>query len=99
MRINSINTQSFRGFLVIPRSHVLNGNKTEIRKTYPELTVNTDDIVEINNNINEVTVIKYNKNGEVEKHFFYNGNDPHERNRILLAYAAAAASKDVIVKA
>ena len=54
MKISPINSQVFKSLLVIPRSNVLNGNKTEILKTYPELTVHTDDIVEINNNINEL---------------------------------------------
>ena len=99
MKISPIGSQAFKGLLVVPDSSWSDywGNN---RKESPKLEVETSDIIEINNNrLNETSITYIDENRERKEHIFYHDDSDFAKSRILLAYAAAATQKDVIVKA
>ena len=100
MRIPAINSQAFKGLLVIPKSYLCNVNEGK-RVISPQIEIETDDIIEIDNTNYYNTEISYNDRGssDLKKHTYYHNGSDFERSRILLAYAAAATQKDIIVKA
>ena len=95
MRISPINSQAFRRIMVIPETKYSN-----------KLIVNTDDIIEIDSNNSLNTVIKYyNDKNKIKEYQYF----PHQHqdsifhpkdanNKILIAYMAAVAKKDIVVK-
>ena len=101
MKISPIGSQAFKGLLVVPDSSCSwSDHWGNNRKESPKLEVETNDIIEINNNrLNETHITYIDKNMENKKHIFYHDGSDFSRSRILLAYTAAATQKDVIVKA
>ena len=102
MSISPVNSQAFKGLLIVPSSWHCS-HKGDVVSNSPQLEVETDDIIEIDNTYCGETLIKYNDNhNKLCTHTYYHRKyNPKgfERSRILLAYAAAAANKDVIIKA
>ena len=96
MKIAPICSQTFKGLLIIPESR----NCSASSITSPNFEVDTDNIMEISNNTFS-TDIKYldDKNKECHYTFYKDPHSPFDDSRILIAYAAAAANKNVIVKA
>jgi len=87
MRISPVNLNAFKGLLVI--------------KGYgkPNFEIETRDIVEIDTSTNKyITSIKYNDaNNTLCEKVIYTPQESHKKD-ILIGYAAAAASKDVIIR-
>ena len=102
MKLLPINSQSFKGLLIVPKSE-FQDYKGNVISSSPKLEVETDDIIEIDNSYSDKTRIKYNnENNELCTHTYYHKDyvpKSFEKSRILLAYAAAAAKRDVIIKA
>ena len=97
MRISPINSLRFKGLLSIPASSSCYDEKAKS----PLLEVETDNIIEIDNRSSVYTEITYiDENNDKKYYTFYKDRDkPFDQSRILLAYAAAAANRDVIIKA
>ena len=93
MRINSINTQSFKGQLIIPQSFDFRKKESS-----PEISIDTYNIIKIDNSNYYYTDILYMNNNNLKEHKFYKSNEA-DRTRILFAYTAAAASKNIIITA
>lgn len=96
MRISPINSQAFKGLLIIPPS----SNKYDENAQSPKLEVETDKIMEIDN-LAYTTEIKYldDKNEECDYTFYKNSDSVYDHSRILLAYMAASVDKNVVIRA
>ena len=96
MRISPINSQTFKGLLIIPPS----SNKYDETANSPKPEVETNDIMEIDN-FQYTTEIKYlnDKGEECDYTFYKNSDSVYDHSRILLAYMAASVDKNVVIRA
>ena len=97
MKLSPINSQTFKGFLIIPASERVYANGQKVSS--PKLEVETDDIVEIDNNHCCETRILYNKNNDLAEYIYYHNGSTEKKNKILLGYIAAATQKNIIIDA